>query len=315
MIGTGAVGASWAALFLAHGLDVIAYDTAFGAQECAGEFITQAWPALVELGHAKSAEPPLHRLRFVDSPGEAARAADLVQENTPERPQEKAAVLAELDASATAEKIILSSTGGLPPSELQAPLKHPERFVVMHPFNPSHLIPLVEVVGGRQTSPEVVQWGLDFARYLGKKPIRLNAEANGHMTNRLQFALVREAVQCLLDGIASATDIDAAVRYGLGPRWTLMGSLLTVHMAGGPGGMEGILDHAGAAIEDWWTPHGQPHLTPEVKARLVQAAREVSVGQPTGDWAAWRDRCLIDLLKLQSRSESLAPSQTAKEQL
>ena len=186
-------------------------------------------------------------------------------------------------------------------------LQHPERFVVVHPFNPSHLIPLVEVVGGRETAPEVVEWAIDFSRYVGKQPIRLNVEASGHMTNRLQFALVREAVHCYLEGIASAKDIDAAVKYGLGPRWMLMGSLLTLHLAGGPGGMKGILDHAGKAIEEWWTPLGQPKLTAEVKARLVAAGNEVSDGQPISDWVGWRDQQLVDVVRLQTAAEKNEP--------
>jgi carnitine 3-dehydrogenase len=252
-------------------------------------------------------------LRFVESPAAAARSADLVQENTPEKPELKARVLAEIDGAATPYKIILSSTGGIPPSQLQEACAHPERVVVVHPFNPSHLIPLVEVIGGKKTAPEVVQWAIDFARYVGKQPIRLNVEANGHMTNRLQFALVREAVNCLLDGIASAKDIDAAVRYGLGPRWMLMGSLLTLHLAGGPGGMKGILDHAGKAIEEWWTPMGQPHLTPETKARLVAASDEVSEGQGIASWVAWRDQQLVDVIKLQTTSESREPKRSQGE--
>src|SRR5450631_2220365 len=173
-------------------------------------------PALVDLGIASAEQPPLHMLRFVSTVAQATRAADLVQENVPEKPDLKAQVLAEIDAAATPDKIILSSTGGMPPSQLQESCAHPERFVVVHPFNPSHLIPLVEVVGGKKTSPDVVRWAMGFARYIGKQPIQLNAEAIGHMTNRLQFALVREAVHCLLEGLASAKDIDAAVRYGLG---------------------------------------------------------------------------------------------------
>ena len=258
VIGTGSVGASWAALFLAHDMEVVAYDPSADAEERARRFIVDAWPALVDLKIATTSAVPLDKMRFVDSPAAAARAADLVQENTPEKPELKARVLAEIDGAATPDKIILSSTGGIPPSQLQESCAHPERVVVVHPFNPSHLIPLVEVVGGKKTAPEVVQWAIDFSRYVGKQPIQLNVEANGHMTNRLQFALVREAVNCLLEGIASAKDIDAAVRFGLGPRWMLMGSLLTLHLAGGPGGMKGILDHAGKAIEEWWTPMGQP---------------------------------------------------------
>jgi len=307
VIGTGSVGASWAALFLAHGLDVVAHDPGPDAEPRARRFIADAWPALVALGQAGTPQPPLARLRFVATAAEAARAADAVQENIPEKPELKARVLAEIDAAASPEKIILSSTGGITPSAMQASCANPERLVVLHPFNPSHLIPLVEVVGGKHTKPEVIEWAMAFARRLGKQPIRLNAEAKGHMTNRLQFALVREAVACLIEGIASAQDIDAAVRYGLGPRWTLMGSLLTLHLAGGNGGMQGILAHAGKAIEEWWTPMTQPQLTPQVQERLAMAAAEVSSGQPVEDWVHWRDEALVGLLDLQRNVERLAP--------
>ena len=307
VIGTGSVGASWAALFLAHGLQVIAHDPAEGAPARAGDFITNAWPALRQLGIARTSEAPLHDLRFVDTPAQAAGEADLVQENTPEKPELKARVMAELDSAASADKIIMSSTGGMPPSELQAACRHPERVVVVHPFNPSHLVPLVEVIGGARTAPAVVEWAMAFMRRVGKQPIRLHAEAAGHMTNRLQFALVREAVACLLDGIASASDIDKAVRYGLGPRWMLMGSLLTLHLAGGPGGMQGILDHAGQAIETWWTPTAQPRLTPQVVQRLVAASDEVSARRPIAEWVQWRDDMLVEVLRLQQAGETHAP--------
>lgn len=307
VIGTGSVGASWACLFLANGMSVVAHDPAPGAEARARDFVTNAWPALRELGIATVDVAPLHAMHFVGSAAEAAKSADLIQENIPERPELKARLLREIDAVATPDKIILSSTGGIPPTSLQAACAHPQRLVVVHPFNPSHLIPLVEVVGGKHTDPAVVDWALAFARLLGKQPIRLNVEATGHMTNRLQFALVREAVACLVEGIASAKDIDVAVRYGLGPRWTLMGSLLTLHLAGGPGGMKGILDHAGAAIEEWWTPMTQPRLTPEVKDQLVRAAVEVSAGASVADWVQWRDENLVNVLKLQHASEAEEP--------
>ncbi|MDB5896954.1 MAG: uncharacterized protein JWP41_556 [Ramlibacter sp.] len=312
VIGTGAVGSGWTALFLAHGLDVIAQDPSADAENRAHALITACWPSLRGLGVARTEQPPLGKLRFVGTPAEAAKAADLVQENTPEKPELKARVLEQLDAAATADKIILSSTGGIPPSTLQRSCRNPERLVVVHPFNPSHLIPLVEVVGGEHTSEAVIEWAVAFARRLGKQPIRVNIEASGHMTNRLQFALVREAVACLMDGIASARDIDAAVRYGLAPRWTLMGPLHTLHLAGGLGGMKGILDHAGPAIEEWWTPRSQPQLTPEVKERLVRAAEELSLGRPIQTWEAWRDLNLVEVLRLQDASIASAPQTGSK---
>ncbi|WP_397475202.1 3-hydroxyacyl-CoA dehydrogenase NAD-binding domain-containing protein [Pusillimonas sp.] len=311
VLGLGSVGASWAALFMARGLEVVAYDPAPDARARARSFISQAWPALIELGRTKAAEPEWTRLRFVESPAAAAREAQVIQENIPEKPGLKTAVLAEVDAAAEAYKIVLSSTGGIPPTQMQAGLRHPERLVVLHPFNPAHLIPLVEVVGGKQTLPEVAQWAMDFARYVGKRPIRLHTEASGHMTNRLQFALMREAVACLVEGIASAGDIDTAVRYGLAPRWALMGGLMTLHLAGGEGGMKGILDHAGDAIQQWWQPGPEPRLTPEVIERLVEAAQEVSAGRPINDWVQWRDRSLVEVLSMQTEIESGEPGYKA----
>lgn len=311
MLGMGSVGASWAALFMAKGLTVLAQDPAPGAEQRARDFIQNAWPALMVLGHTRLADPDWRQLRFVKTPAQAAREAQVIQENIPEQPGLKAEVLAEVDAAAEPHKIILSSTGGIPPTQMQASCRHPERLVVLHPFNPAHLMPLVEVVGGEHTLPEVTQWAMDFARYVGKHPIMLHTEASGHMTNRLQFALVREAVACLVEGVASAEDIDAAVRYGLAPRWALMGSLLTLHLAGGPGGMQGILDHAGPAIQQWWKPSPEPQLTPEVVRTLVEAASQVSADQPVGDWVQWRDRALVNVLSLQNKMESSVPGRNA----
>jgi carnitine 3-dehydrogenase len=307
VIGAGAVGASWASLFLAHGMQVLVHDPAADAEHRVRDFIGSAWPALRQLGVTAMEAPPLELLKFAKDAAAAAREADLVQENTPERMDLKAQVLREIDAAASPDKIILSSTGGLPPSQLQAMCAHPERLVVMHPFSPSHLMPLVEVIGGKRTAPEVIEWAVAFARHLGKHPIRLNAEASGHMTNRLQFALVREAARCLADGIASASDIDAAVRFGLAPRWMLMGGLLTLHLAGGAGGMQGILNHAGEAIESWWQPGGDLRLTPELKQRMIEAAGELSAGHSVTEWAGWRDRQLVRVLSLQQATVAEEP--------
>lgn len=304
VIGTGSVGASWTALFLARGFEVVAQNPAPAAEHMARDFVTAAWPALRSLGMTQAEAPPLDRLRFVATAAEAACVADLVQENVPERPDVKAKVIAELDRAAAPHKIIVSSTGGITPTRLQAACVHPERLVVLHPFNPTHIVPLVEVVAGEKTAPEVTRWAFDFARYIGKHPIVLKTDTTGHMANRLQFALLREAVHCLVQGIASAEDIDAAVRYALGPRWTLMGSLMTLHMAGGPGGMRGILDHAGDAIEGWWDALGNPRLTRAVKERLIEAATEISHGRSIDEWTRWRDASLTDLIKLQRDSET-----------
>lgn len=306
VLGTGSVGASWAALFLAHDMEVVAFDPAPGAEDRARDFVTRAWPALREIGAARVAIPPLARMRFAATAVEAVHGADLVQENVLEYPDLKTRLIGEVDAVLPADVVIASSTGGVPPSQLQAACRHPARVVVLHPFNPAHLMPLVEVVGGERTAPAVIDWAMAFARRLGKQPVRLHREKTGHMTNRLQFALVREAVACYLEGMASAEDIDRAVRYGLAPRWALMGSLATLHLAGGAGGMRGILEHTHAAIEQWWTPSAVPALTPDVIARLAVAGDAAARGQPIADWVRFRDAGLVEVVKLQ---QALAPAE------
>jgi carnitine 3-dehydrogenase len=314
VIGTGAVGASWIALFLAHGLEVVAFDPAVDAEERTRKMVAAAWPTLSVRGEKVRFGVPVDSLRFARSAAEASRQADVVQENIPERAELKARVLAEIDAAAAPEKIILSSTGGLSPSEMQRACRHPERLVVLHPFNPAHLIRLVEVVGGRETAPEVLDWAEAFARRMGKVPIRLNTEIPGHLTNRLQFALLREAMSCLLAGVASAKDIDTAIRHGLAPRWALMGGLLTFHLAGGDGGTRGILEHAGDAIETWWNPSAMPPLTPDVVDRLSMAGDEVSGGLSASDWSVWRDAGLVEILTVQRRTEALAAGVLASDE-
>jgi len=311
IIGTGAVGASWATLFLARGLTVLAHDPAPDAEARTRAFVDGAWASLIASLGTPGRPVPGERMRFLPTVEAVARDAQVIQENAPERPALKSELIAAIDAAATAEKPILSSTGGIPPSTLQKSCRHPERFVVVHPFNPAHLIPLVEVVGGADTDPIVVDWAMAFARHVGKHPIRLLREADGHMTNRLQFALMREAVHCLVEGIASASDIDDAVRYGLGPRWALMGGLLTMHLAGGAGGMKGILEHAGEAIEGWWSALGQPRLDEHTRARLIEAAAEISAGRSIGEWVQWRDRNLADVVRLIQQAESPCVKETS----
>lgn len=306
-IGVGTVGASWSALMLAKGLHVRAFDPAPGAEEKAISLIRGAWPSLIDLQISTDSTPPLDRFSFHPTIEEAVATADVVQENTPEIVEDKKAVFAQIGAASDPFVIILSSTGGMIPTELQELCPNPERLIVFHPFNPTHLIPLVEVVPGEKTAPDLTDWALEFALFLGKKPVRLDAELVGHMTNRLQFALVREAVRCIVEGVASARDVDAAVRYGLAPRWMLMGGLQTLHLAGGYGGMRAILDHAGPAIENWWRPGDEIRLTEEVKSLLVDAGAELSNDSNIENWMAWRDAELVPLLRAQTVAECSQP--------
>lgn len=307
IVGMGAVGSGWAALMLAKGLSVKAFDPAEGSELRAAAMIAASWPSLTRLGLSDLAEPPLAGLSFCDTVETAVDGVDVVLENTPEDFAVKQKTIRRIDAATSPSTPILSSAGGIPPSDLQKSCRHPQRVLVMHPFNPSHLIPLVEIVPGSKTARETTEWTRAFARHLGKTPITINRERAGHMVNRLQFALVREAISCLVDGVASAEDIDGAVRFGLAPRWLLAGGLQTVALAGGAGGMKGILDHAGAAMEQWWRPTAGLKLSGDVREQLIAAAEQLSCQADYSEWSAWRDQHLVSLIGLQAAAETVRP--------
>jgi carnitine 3-dehydrogenase len=240
VIGTGTIGASWTALFLARGLTVAASDPAPQAEITLRRFVDTAWPALRRLGAADS--PPQHRLSFHADSNTAVADAEFVQENAPERESLKREIFRELDAATQPSVVIATSSSGLLISRLQAGCRHPERFIIGHPFNPPHLMLLVEVVGGVQTAPEVVERALAIYTALGKRPIHVRREVKGHIANRLQAALWREAVHLVAEGVATVSDVDTAISEGPGIRWALMGPNLIFHLGGGPGGMRDMLE-------------------------------------------------------------------------
>ena len=295
LIGTGSVGSGWASVYIARGYDVVASDPSPQAEERTRAFIADTWDALRKLGVAERASFPDDKLTFAARAGDVASSVDLVHENAPESLELKRAVYDEIEEAAPPTLVVASSTGGLRPTDLQARMRHPERLVVCHPFNPPHLVPLIEIIGGEKTAPEVVDWALEFFCALGKKPIRVDKEVTAFLTNRLQFALLREAVHCVAEGIASPQAIEDAMRYGLGPRWAVMGSLTTFTLAGGTGGMPHVLKIA-PELEKWWDALGSPRLTPEVQAALIKAADEITEGRSLEDWIAWRNGKLVDLL-------------------
>jgi 3-hydroxyacyl-CoA dehydrogenase len=295
IIGSGTIGASWAALFLAHGLEVTVYDPSPQAEAATRDLIKGAWTGLVALGVAKTETPPAWR--FTNDVSVAASTADFVQESGPERADVKRRLYAELEQSLRDDVIVASSTSGLVMSELQQGLRDPERFAVGHPFNPPHLIPLVEIVGGKETSSDVTAWLDAFYRRVGKAPIRLNKEVPGHLANRLQAALWREAVHAVSSGLASVEDVDTAIAQGPGLRWAVMGPHMIFNLAGGEGGMKHFIDHIGPAMEDWWRDLGAPHLTPDVSAKLIDGAADEAAGRSRAELVQQRDQALIALIK------------------
>lgn len=301
VVGTGVIGASWVAYFLARGLEVSATDPMPGAEEKLRAAVARHWPSLEELGLAPGASP--ERLRFSASLEEALQGADFVQENGPEREDLKINLFQRMDAALPAHVVLASSSSGLLMSRVQAACRHPGRVVLGHPFNPPHLIPLVEVIGGAQTSPEAVQAALAFYTAIGKKAIHVRKEVKGHIANRLQAALWREAFHLVEQGVASTEDIDTAIAYGPGLRWALMGPYLNLHMSGGEGGIGHMLDHLGPPIESWWADLGAPAITDALKAQIGAGVAQQMRGKTFTDLAAERDRLLVQLLAAKSKTQ------------
>lgn len=295
VVGTGVVGAAWAAFFLARGLAVSATDPAPGAEQRLREAVGQAWPALERLGLSPGASPD--RLRFEADLGAAVDGVDVVQENGPEREDLKQELFRDLDARLPAPVLLASSSSTLMPSTLQARCdRFPERVLVGHPFNPAHLVPLVEVVGGARTSPAALDRAVAFYAGLGKRPVRLAQELPGHVANRLQAALWREAYSLVERGVISVADVDAAVAHGPGLRWALLGPLANQHLSGGSGGLAHVLAHLGPPTQLIMDDLGAPQLSPALVQSLVDGVDAELAGVDQADLVRTRDRLLLDLL-------------------
>jgi 3-hydroxyacyl-CoA dehydrogenase len=298
IVGTGVIGASWAALFLAHGLEVIATDPAPNAEENLRKYIDNAWPALEQLGLSSGASK--ERLSFTTKLSGALEDVDLVQENGPERPDFKIKLFAEMDALTPETTILASSSSGIPIGISQTSCKHPERCVIGHPFNPPHLIPLVEVVGSKKTSPATIERAIAFYASMGKRPIHVRKEVVGHVANRLQAALYREVVYLIAQDVLSVSDADAAVSWGPGLRWGVMGPNLLFHLAGGQNGIHHFMEQFTGPMTTWWKDLGNPEFTPEVKEKIVQGVLAEAGDQSIDALASERDRVLLGLLGLRS---------------
>src|ERR1700677_358791 len=300
IIGTGVIGASWAALFLAKGLDVVATDVAPDAETKLRDFVKAAWPALERLGLAPGASQS--RLSFTADLPTAIRAADLVQENGPERIDFKKKLYRQLDESLAADVIIASSSSGVTMSAIQSdcPL-HPERCLIAHPFNPPHLVPLVEIVGGAKTSKDTIERADEFYASIGQRTVRVNKEMPGHVANRLQAALSREVYYLVAEGVVSAADVDTAVSWGPGLRWGIMGSMMLNHLGGGQGGIEHFFQQFSGPMTAWWKTLGSPALTPEVQKKLIDSVHAEAGSRTIDELAAERDEVLLGLIELRNK--------------
>ena len=304
IVGTGVIGASWAAQYLAKGFDVVATDPGPNAEASLRKYVDEAWPDLTDIGLSEGASRD--RLSFTADMKKALSNADLVQENAPERPDFKMKLYAEMDEATPVDSLLASSSSGITPSVIQSQCKHPERVVIGHPFNPPHIIPLVEVVGGTKTSPEAIQQAMEFYASIGKKPIHLKKELPGHVANRFQAALYREMLYLIEKGVLSVEDTDAAVCYGPGLRWGVMGQSLQWHLGGGAGGIKHFMDHLMEPLQGMMKALGTPDITPELKQKVIDGVMREAAGRPVEELAKDENRVLVGLLKLRGDTPETA---------
>jgi len=298
-IGAGVIGSGWTAYLLARGVDVSAVDSGEGVEERLRASLDAAGPALERMGYDLAGWT--EGLTFARSIDAAVEGVELVQENRPEGPQVTAELLAEGDARTAAAPIIASSSSGMLPSTLAAMARwHPERVVVGHPFNPVYLIALVEVAGAPDTPPDTVARALAFYVAIGKRPIHVRREVPGHLANRLQAALWREAYSLVERGVATVAGVDAAIAHGPGLRWALLGPFVNQHLSGGDGGL-------GPPTQKWMDDLGTPQLTPALAQLLVDGVDEELRGVDVVAMTTRRDALLVDLLAAKSASADLPP--------
>ncbi|MFC5828417.1 3-hydroxyacyl-CoA dehydrogenase NAD-binding domain-containing protein [Nonomuraea insulae] len=313
IVGTGTIGASWATHYLARGFDVTATDPAPDAEAALRSYVQAAWDGAATLGLSPGASPD--RLHFTPDLRQAVADADFVQENAPERPELKVKLFAAIDDATPPQAIIASSSSGLTMSAIQAECRHPQRTVIGHPFNPPHILPLVEVVGGTKTAPQTIHDTMSFYTSIGKRPIHLKKELPGHVANRLQAALYREVVYLIEQGVLDVADSDDAVSWGPGLRWGVMGPNLLWHLGGGEGGIQHFMDTLMPRMTDsMWPALGNPELTPELKEKIVNGVLDEADGHSIDELGAQRDAMLFGLLAVRAKHAASGPRTAADSQ-
>ncbi|GAB5439107.1 3-hydroxyacyl-CoA dehydrogenase NAD-binding domain-containing protein [Falsiruegeria mediterranea] len=294
-LGGGVIGASWTALFLASGRSVAVFDPAADSEKRVRDYVEMAWPTMTELGLTKNGNPDA--VSFHASAPEAVDGAGFVQESVPERLPIKHALFAEIEQVLGADAVLASSASGLTLGQMQDGWTDPSRMVLGHPFNPPHLIPLVEVMGNDKTAPGVVDAAERFYASVGKTTIRVNKEVPGHVANRLQAAVWREAINLVIQGVATVEDVDKAMWAGPGLRWAAMGPTMLFNLGAGEGGLQAFCDHFTDTFNGWWDDLGQIHLTPEIAAQLIDGVNQEAGGLTQADLSARRDALITAMQK------------------
>jgi carnitine 3-dehydrogenase len=298
VIGSGVIGAGWVAAYLGSGRRVRVFDPVPEAEGRVKEHIAHAWPGMAELGLVASDADP-DAVSFHQTLAEAVEGADLIQENTPERTDVKSALFEQLDRLLPEDVMVASSTSSLPITDLAQGCSAGARFVLGHPFNPVHLMPLVEVGGGDRTDPAAIDTLQSLYASMGKAPVRLRREIFGHVANRLASAMFREAVSLVETGAASVEDVDRAIRFGPALKWAIQGQFATFHTSGGAGGLEEFLPKFAPGIIKRWRTMADPDLAgPAVQAKLVAGMAAASHGRTVEDYARRQDAMLTRMLGL-----------------
>ena len=296
LVGGGVIGGGWAARFLLSGHEVALFDPDPEAERKVSEILTNARRALERL--FPEGRPTEGRLTYASSLAQAAEGAAFVQESVPERLDLKQKVYGELEAQLAAGVPIASSTSGIKPSDLQAEMKTPERLLVGHPFNPVYLLPLVELVGGEKTAPETIERAGALYASLGMKPLVVRKEIEAFIADRLMEALWREALWLVKDGVASAEEVDDAIRYGCGLRWAQMGTFQVFNIAGGEAGMRHFMAQFGPCLKWPWTKlMDVPEMTDELVETIARQCEEQAGGKSFRELERIRDDNLVDIMK------------------
>ncbi|MDT3958797.1 3-hydroxyacyl-CoA dehydrogenase NAD-binding domain-containing protein [Staphylococcus kloosii] len=296
VVGTGVIGSGWITRMLAHGHQVVATDPSEGAYERMLTQVKQNWPYAKALGMSEHAS--LDNLTFTESLAEAVKDADHIQENVPEIEELKDKVLTEIDFYAKPDATIGSSTSGIMPSELQQNLKHPERFVVAHPFHPVYILPLVEIVAGQNTAEATSIAAEKLYESIGMDVLHVRHEIEGHIADRLMEALWREALHIVNDGIATTEEVDKAFTHAAGLRYAQYGPFMTFHLAGGEGGMRHMLKQFGPALKKPWTKLVAPELTQDLYDSVVEGCETSSQDYSMSDLDKKRNEFLVKVKKL-----------------
>jgi carnitine 3-dehydrogenase len=304
IVGAGTIGSSWAALCLAHGFSVVATDPAPNAEATLHVYVARAWKTLAAIGFSPQVSPDayLEQLRFTSDLSEALEDADFVQESGPELRDVKIGLFAAMDRAAPPDSILASSTSWFTADVLQSQCAHPERCIVGHPLNPPHVIPLVEVVGGAQTSPGVLESAMAFYASLGKKPILLRKAVHGHVVNRLQAALYKEILSLVQQGVLGIADADDLISYGPGLRWAIMGPSLQWHLAGGSGGIHHFMEQLMDPLVGVMNHLGVPEFNEALRLAVIEGVAQQAGDRSVEQLADRENQIIVDLLALRARS-------------